>query len=1191
MNPRDREVILPPMLRPLTWVPVWLALASAAGAAPPDEIEVLLRAEAARVAAEPAAIEAIEAPTAASRAWLRWARLEALRARGRADEAAAEARSLGFVTRWEAVGPFAIEGGLEAVAPVEAEWLAGRADGAEYDGKRHAVSWHPVGDAGRFGRLDLAAVSHDALPGRHYARAAFELAEGGALAVRVGASVPYQIWIDGRLVGRGDVRRQARPDQDAFPVALAAGPHRVLVELIAEDTRPELLVRFSRPDGAPVTVTGTAHAPGAHPPAGPLPATPAALADPLAVAEAAARARPGDLTVLRRHARLRAVLQPGAPDTVRAWEAVVAAGGTADDRLALAATLDDDRERQRGLREAALVAAPQSPAAIAALARHESRRGMHEAAEALWARLPADAPADLRAEAGLALLGPLRRLDLHDPVRARLGELHHAHPDHPEVARAYADALIAVDRLVDAAAALTPLAEAGDEEAARRLADIDRRRHGPDAVLAGFAARRARGPFSVEARVAEAEALFALDAGDGVRRRAALELLAATTAAAPERPEVWAAAGTLRRRAGDVAAATQALRRSLALAPQQPDLRRYLGHLDPEARDIADRYLRDARDVIARADPATTPGTGARFLLDQTVVQVQPNGQTSRLQQVVVRLDDQTAVEDLTHHFIAFAPDRTGLQVLAAEILRPDGDSVGASRQFAERPFGKVGGVYSDYQTHVIGFDGLRPGDVVHVAWRLDELGDGALYGDAFGGVEYAQADYPKAEWTLVVEAPAGRPVHHAERGLGPPQVEVEGSRRVHRWTARGLSALPREPNGPDEIEHGTLVSFSSFADWDAVGRWYAELLRPQGALEAEHVALARQVAGDARDPEAIVARLFDYVVASTRYVGIEFGRHGFVPYPATQVLRRGYGDCKDKANLLVALLRALDVEAEVVLVRTADQGLAPDAPASPWVFNHAIAYVPALDRYLDATTELGGPEELPALDQGASALRITGRGGVRVQLPVDPAERNVSDDVASLRLLPDGGAVLDFRRVVRGYEAGRVRSLAQNAAAGRRALEQALAERWPGAEVLSFQPGSASRLQPAELAFTARLGDGAGTRPIPFPVDVVRRWAPTTERELPLALDPPREGRLSLDIEVPPGWRLVPPDNAQLETPFGRYLATWKRTPAGWRLERVWRRTARRVEPSDYAAFRAFGQAVEAYERLPLTLEREAVQ
>ena len=61
---------------------------------------------------------------------------------------------------------------------------------------------------------------------------------------------------------------------------------------------------------------------------------------------------------------------------------------------------------------------------------------------------------------------------------------------------------------------------------------------------------------------------------------------------------------------------------------------------------------------------------------------------------------------------------------------------------------------------------------------------------------------------------------------------------------------------------------------------------------------------------------------ADVRYTGVEFGKSGIVPAPPQTTLERKFGDCKDTATLLVAMLRAAGFDADVALV---DSGLDPD--------------------------------------------------------------------------------------------------------------------------------------------------------------------------------------------------------------------------------------------------------------------------
>ena len=84
------------------------------------------------------------------------------------------------------------------------------------------------------------------------------------------------------------------------------------------------------------------------------------------------------------------------------------------------------------------------------------------------------------------------------------------------------------------------------------------------------------------------------------------------------------------------------------------------------------------------------------------------------------------------------------------------------------------------------------------------------------------------------------------------------------------------------------------------------------------------------KDDRAKVRAIYDYVVQKTRYVALEFGIHGFKPYRCAQIFARGFGDCKDKATLIVTMLGALGIKATPVVVRTANKGDIETTPGEP---------------------------------------------------------------------------------------------------------------------------------------------------------------------------------------------------------------------------------------------------------------------
>ena len=226
------------------------------------------------------------------------------------------------------------------------------------------------------------------------------------------------------------------------------------------------------------------------------------------------------------------------------------------------------------------------------------------------------------------------------------------------------------------------------------------------------------------------------------------------------------------------------------------------------------------------------------------------------------------------------------------------------------------------------------------------------------------------------------------------------------------------EPYLPGYSEVLPYVHVSTYKDWQSVGEWYWNLIRDQFLLDASGKAeVARITRGLKSEREKIIA-IYNYVVQNTRYIGLEFGIHSHKPYPAYKVHARRYGDCKDKAGLMVAMLREVGVEACMAVLRTKSRGRIEPHPASLAVFNHVVCYVPKYEMWLDGTAEYSGTGELPYEDQGTDTL-LVGKG-VRefVTTPVLGSERNLMSKTYEAAILPDGGIEFELTAEVIGQYA-----------------------------------------------------------------------------------------------------------------------------------------------------------------------------
>src|SRR5690606_23640637 len=238
-----------------------------------------------------------------------------------------------------------------------------------------------------------------------------------------------------------------------------------------------------------------------------------------------------------------------------------------------------------------------------------------------------------------------------------------------------------------------------------------------------------------------------------------------------------------------------------------------------------------------------------------------------------------------------------------------------------------------------------------------------------------------------------------------------DGKTVTYRYTARDLKGVRGEANMPGWTEIARYLHVSTYESWDAVGRWYWALVRDQLKVDdAIKAGVAQAIAGlpaEASERDKVAA-IYKHVITSTRYVGLEFGIHGFKPYRTTDVYDRRFGDCKDKASLLKVMLAEAGILSHLVLVRTRDQGALGTAPASLSAFNHAITYVPSLDLYLDGTAEFSGPDELPTADQGATVLVVRdGQGAELTTIPISQVSDNRQIVHQTVELREDGGAAV----------------------------------------------------------------------------------------------------------------------------------------------------------------------------------------
>ncbi|HEY3862621.1 MAG TPA: alpha/beta fold hydrolase [Verrucomicrobiae bacterium] len=188
---------------------------------------------------------------------------------------------------------------------------------------------------------------------------------------------------------------------------------------------------------------------------------------------------------------------------------------------------------------------------------------------------------------------------------------------------------------------------------------------------------------------------------------------------------------------------------------------------------------------------------------------------------------------------------------------------------------------------------------------------------------------------------PEGRQLHFAVHGAEvEPRVQRQNGIVDCRWDAHDLPAVAVEDQIPSWFTPYPWLQISEFANWVDVSHWAEGLFAPADPVSLELQQEIKALRQPSLGPEQTVQRALQFVQNNVRYLGLEFGPNSYRPTDPALVLKRRFGDCKDKALLLCALLRGLRFDADPVLVATGYRQTLPELLPAPQNFNHAIVRV-----------------------------------------------------------------------------------------------------------------------------------------------------------------------------------------------------------------------------------------------------------
>jgi transglutaminase-like putative cysteine protease len=404
-------------------------------------------------------------------------------------------------------------------------------------------------------------------------------------------------------------------------------------------------------------------------------------------------------------------------------------------------------------------------------------------------------------------------------------------------------------------------------------------------------------------------------------------------------------------------------------------------------------------DTIYRlaVDPTAYPNDPYIYLLDDGVIRVEADGRTTRTYRQVVQILNQDGVDDWAEQSFSYDAGRERLRINWIRVVKPDGTVISdgpSHEQESLSPVALSAPVYSSSKVRRLTLAGVAPGTIVDYSYTTERF-QPPLPGDFYSGWSVHTARFTRRS-RLLLDVPIGMHPRIQERNLRsrPRVVEARG-RRVYTWAAQDVPRIEREPfaGSPDTVYSG--IDAAGTVTWADIARWYAGLARDRSALTPGLERKLAELLLGAHSLEDSIKAVHRWVAQDIRYVSLSLGLGGYQPREPGAVFETGYGDCKDKATLFIALLGRMGITAYPVLLSSS--GDADSTLPSISQFDHMIAAMAPPGgsgdyRFVDLTASLAPLGVLPPAEQGSFAVvvHLDGRAET-VTLPESPVTANAN--------------------------------------------------------------------------------------------------------------------------------------------------------------------------------------------------------
>lgn len=631
----------------------------------------------------------------------------------------------------------------------------------------------------------------------------------------------------------------------------------------------------------------------------------------------------------------------------------------------------------------------------------------------------------------------------------------------------------------------------------------------------------------------------------------------------------------------------------------------------------------DPPQWLLDAAKAPTPvydikGVPAVVLRNDRTVTVSSDGMVTRTVRYAVRVLTGQG-KDEAEAAVIYETDTEKVRDLSAWMIRASGPAKAYGKKETVDMSLKANDLYNEARVRLISAEKeIAAGDVFGFESTTESRSVFSQFIFTF------QNDLPVIDSKVSLTLPSGWKADGVTFNTARIEPLITGSTYI--WEMHGLPPIPPEAGSPgrSSVAPRLAVSFfptgptatqiRTFANWSDVARWMSEIEDPQMNVDDALAAKAKDLTTGATTEFERIRAIARYV-QQIQYISIQIGTGrggGYRPHLATDIFAKSYGDCKDKANLMRAMLSVLRIPSYMVSITADDATYVRPEWASPHQFNHCIIAIkvgddvkapsvivhPTLGRLMifDATDPYTRLGDLPEEEQGSYALIGHKDTDSLTRMPIIPAELNGLQRTVEMTLGSNGSITGKLNESTIGQSASVERAMSRQLSAAdyNKAIEGWLTRGAAGAKATKIETSDGHDEGKFDLnveftaASYAQIMQGKLLVFKPAMLSRTNRVFTDGKRTQPYVVDSSTYSE-NVKIKLPEGFIVDElPDATSLETSFGKFSANYA-VDGGYLIFKRSMKLNRSTIPADkYDSVRSFFGRVQAAEQAPVVLMKK---